>query len=278
MSEETRHRRTAYVALASILVSAAAVALSLRPPPQAQPLLTGQFKSLERRNEFLEAQSRQLREQVDHLERLLGERINAESGTSDLALAARVASLEQRCAAAVVHAGLQPQETENEGVDVAPIFAALAKGRAEGHADGGPVVTKMIGDLQAAVIDGSRSVTDRVLAFRALGRLPDTLGGRSEPVVRSMVELLRGNPEGRRRQDIVTGLRGIDDPMAVEALVETLKNDTSSAIRGEAAQSLATLTHIESVRVALVASAEEDADEDVREEARVALARTRKGG
>ena len=265
-----------YLAVASIAVSATALALASRSPGSPQPVGMGQFQSLERRNEFVEAESRELRRRLDELERLLGERLRG-GGDPDLALATRIAALEAQCAVAIMADAMQRRHSDSEDIDLAPIYAALSKARAEGRDDGGPVVTAFIQKLRTTVIDGSRKVSERVLAFRALGRLPESLGSRNEAVVRSMVDLLNSDPKGPRRQDIVTGLRGVDQAPAIDALVSVLKDDASAAIRGEAAQSLASLNHKKRVREALQGSAEEDPEESVREEARIALARSQKG-
>lgn len=106
---------------------------------------------------------------------------------------------------------------------------------------------------------------------KALLKLRMTRDGRSEEVVRSILELLHAAPDPELRADILRHLKKAVPLLFKDSILKVLTSDPSEKVREEAAETLGPLGTDPAVRAALENASKNDPSEKVRKQAERSL-------
>ncbi len=156
----------------------------------------------------------------------------------------------------------------------ARVFDLMRQGSRGKDADEALEASRSIDEWQRLAMDPNSTEEEQVQALRALRGKQDVHGNDArDPIVPAMVELAGRTTDARLRGDIWRQLSGNTHPALRQPLLDSLAFDQDKDVREEAAETLADFLPDATVEQALRYAAQNDAHDDVREEAQRALSR-----
>lgn len=177
------------------------------------------------------------------------------------------ASVDERLAALESSVGELEEASDETESRVEALAESVRKGPVKAIQDATPT-PEQVAELRKLVLDTEAEPRPRLLALRALARVP---GGRTLEIARAMRKLFEESEDERTRTGVVALLQGVVDPELEPWLVETLLNDRFSSTRESATDTLSHYVGSQRVRDALADAAQNDTNHDVRADAQNAL-------